>query len=120
MNDRKQTQVYYEYQICIDDVVHSFSLGDEDELIYNAIDFKHTQEFDNIDKNANYNMVEILKWTLDRNPASGGYGEEYHPEYFEIYPDFGSVNGGGYSDLKYENLPKYIQKKIDIIRKALA
>jgi hypothetical protein len=118
MNNTKQKNVYYEYEICVDGDVRWFYLGDEASLIEDAIEYKNSGAF--LDETENYNVVEIQKWTLDRNPASGGYREEYHPEYFEIYPDFGSVDGRGYSTLKYENLPKYIQKKIDIIRKALA
>jgi len=123
MNNTKQKNVYwdtYEYQICVDDGVRWFPLGDEASLIEDAIEYKNSGAFQNLDETENYNMVEILKWTLDRNPASAGYREEYHPEYFEIYPNFGSVDGRGYSTLKYENLSKDIQKKINIIRKALA
>lgn len=115
MNNTKQTYVYYEYQICTgDNDLDSFWLGDEKSLIEKTIEYKNSRSFNTRDY---YNMVEIVQWKLDRNFQSFHQGE-YHPEYFEIYPIFG--RDLKYSSLKYENLPKYIQKKLDIIKKAIA
>lgn len=117
MNNTKQTKRYYEYQILVDGDVRFYQLGEEDELIQDATEYKNAGAFKNLNDDQDDNVVEILQWNLDTNPASGAYGE-YHPEYFEIYPIFG--RDLEYSPLKYENLPKYIQKKLDIIRKAIA
>jgi len=114
MNNTKQKNVYYEYEMNVvdedDETIcsyhNNFWLGDETPLLQKAIEYKNSES-----------TIEIVQWKLDRNFQSFHQGE-YHPRYFEIYPIFG--RDLEYSSLKYENLPKYIQKKINIIRKALA
>ena len=117
MNNTKQKNVYYEYEITIidedDETVcsydNNFWLGDETPLLEKAIELKNNGSF----KISN-SRIEIVQWN-----------EEYEHEYMardfqscrclEIYPNFGRD-----SSLKYKNLPKHIQKEINIIRKALA